>query len=672
MIEERTIEELKTGLTSYVQQITTASRKGGRNHYICPLCKSGSGKNKTGAFSITDDGKAWRCFSCDNSGDIFKLIELHENITDFSSQVKRAAEVAGVRLDPEQIAPAARTEKAAAADYTAYYKKCAGNLNNAAIEYITGRGISKETAIKYNIGFDAAADPGSAPGAMGGEFKPHPEPRVIIPCTSNFYIARRILEKNDSYKAPNPKGSTTQLFNGGALYTGEKIIFLCEGIFDALSFIEAGNAAISYNGKGNGALVIKALEKRPAPGVSFIICHDNEEAESTIEKARELNAELMAMGYSSIVYNVAGNYHDANDAIKADPEKFRENIKAAIKALHQAEKEIEAAAREELEQNSASRYLEALFNSEAYKPAITTGFSCFDREMDGGLYPGLYILGAISSMGKTSLMLQIADQIAAGGHEVLYYTLEMGAKELIARSLSRNSYLAAGRSDADAVTARSVTSGAIFSNYQRINLEKAKEIYSAGTAKHLYYFESLGEIGVDEIRREVETRANINGSAPMVFIDYMQILKPYNESWTEKRNTDKAVTELRKLARDFNITIFAISSLNRGSYKGDIEMDAFKESGAIEYGSDVLLALQTPGLESGLTPKEAKANKETIENEKRKAARELEIKILKNRSGSTGQRIRFTYNAKYNYFAESVIDNMPGWEPYNSGVDMVF
>ena len=48
------------------------------------------------------------------------------------------------------------------------------------------------------------------------------------------------------------------------------------------------------------------------------------------------------------------------------------------------------------------------------------------------------------------------------------------------------------------------------------------------------------------------------------------------------------------------------------------------------------------------------ANKEAIEKEKRKAIRQLEVKVLKNRSGETGQRIRFDYNAKFNYFSDQI------------------
>ena len=73
-------------------------------------------------------------------------------------------------------------------------------------------------------------------------------------------------------------------------------------------------------------------------------------------------------------------------------------------------------------------------------------------------------------------------------------------------------------------------------------------------------------------------------------------------------------------------------------------MQAFKESGAIEYSTDVLIGLQLKGI----------GNKNfDIDQAKSKNPREVEAVILKNRNGSTGGRIGFDFYAMFNYFAES-------------------
>lgn len=331
---------------------------------------------------------------------------------------------------------------------------------------------------------------------------------------------------------------------------------------------------------------------------------------------------------------------------------------------------------ERLVDYSANKLLaDFLENNVLDTPCVKTGFDTFDDEMDGGLYPGLYILGAISSMGKTSFMLQLADQIAAGKNDVLYFTLEMGAHELIAKSLSRYSYIEAGKSASDAVYTRTITNvskRAEMTMHQRVNYEKAIDEYYLRVSNNIWYFESIGDIGINEITARIRKHHETTGRVPMVFIDYLQIMKPINETWTEKRNTDKAVLELRKLAREYNTTIFVISSLNRSSYKGDISMDAFKESGAIEYGSDVLLGLQPRGMAAGSYKKDEKKNIELVEDTKAAENRDLELKVLKNRTGRTGQRIPFGYNAKFNYFEEQD-EYVPTWqEEKKAGANIVF
>ena len=44
------LEVEKSYLTAYVDQISEPSRKGGKGAYICPLCHSGEGRNRSGAY----------------------------------------------------------------------------------------------------------------------------------------------------------------------------------------------------------------------------------------------------------------------------------------------------------------------------------------------------------------------------------------------------------------------------------------------------------------------------------------------------------------------------------------------------------------------------------------------------------------------------------------------
>ena len=93
-------------------------------------------------------------------------------------------------------------------------------------------------------------------------------------------------------------------------------------------------------------------------------------------------------------------------------------------------------------------------------------------------YEGLYIVGAISSLGKTTLVTQIGDQIASGGQDVLVFSLEMARAELMAKSISRHTLtlaLARKWGTACAKTARGVTDGRRYAQYG----EREREVIGA-------------------------------------------------------------------------------------------------------------------------------------------------------------------------------------------------
>lgn len=658
MLDDNTKEELKAYLPQYVEQITRKS-KGGL--YNCPLCNSGTGKNKTGAFSIFDGGKAWHCLSCEKGGDIFKLIELVENKPNFSDQVERAAEIAGMRIEtPQPIKTPQPTIKAdpGAADqagrYAEYIAKCHDAIKET--DYFKTRGFNDEIIERFNLGYDNI------------------KKVVIIPYdkSGNYYITRKTNNKVFD-KPKTEEAGKEPIYNGSAL-NETKPCFVCESPIDAISIMAVNGDcnAVSLGGTGSEKLINAIKKKRP--DCMLILNFDNDEpgrkaTEKTAEKLTAENIDFIIAEYP------ADAPKDANEMLTADIEQLKKDTAENIYRAERKAKEVKAEKLKELNATKANNLLADFLNTSALDtPCTATGFSEFDAEMDGGLYPGLYILGAISSMGKTSFMLQLADQIAAGKNDVLYFTLEMGSHELIAKSLSRYSYIEAEKNAANAVYTRTITNISKRTGMtlnQRINYDKATDDYYLSVSNNLWYFESIGDIGIDEIKARIKKHVEITNRVPLLFIDYLQIMKPINDAWTEKRNTDKAVLELRKLAREYNTTIFVISSLNRSSYKGDISMDAFKESGAIEYGSDVLLGLQPRGMAAGSYKKDEKKNIELVEDTKAAENRELELKVLKNRTGRTGQRINFEYNAKFNYFAETSADNLSGWEAAK-GVSDVF
>lgn len=82
-----TIEILKPYLFDYVNEITQKSKR--KNQYVCPLCKSETGKNSTGAFIVYHDTNSYHWFACGANGDIFNLYSEINSITDFKIIVNK-------------------------------------------------------------------------------------------------------------------------------------------------------------------------------------------------------------------------------------------------------------------------------------------------------------------------------------------------------------------------------------------------------------------------------------------------------------------------------------------------------------------------------------------------------------------------------------------------------
>lgn len=303
-------------------------------------------------------------------------------------------------------------------------------------------------------------------------------------------------------------------------------------------------------------------------------------------------------------------------------------------------------------------------NADSSRP-IHTGFNGLDTMLDGGLYTGLYFLGAISSLGKTSFLLQVMDNIAKSGHDVLIFSLEMAKTELMAKSISRLTFELSQDSD-KAKTTRGILCGTKYADYdieERLLIDNAVTEYRP-TAEHLFIFEGVGDIGVKEIAAKVKTHIDKTGNKrPVVFIDYLQILAPYDVKASDKQNTDKAVVELKRLSRDYNLPIIAVSSFNRDNYTAPVNTASFKESGAIEYSADTLIGLQYKGMDykkfgngkvESKEQRTVRVSQLIEENERKSRAGDpvtVQLKILKNRNGVKG-KLYFDFYSKFNMFAE--------------------
>ena len=651
-------EQLKGYLRNYVESVTQKSK--GANLYVCPLCGSGTGKSGTGAFSIKN-GTSWKCFSCNAGGDIFDLYGAINGTADHNEQLRGLSELYGVQVasyrstaqedfSPEYQNPAKNERythnsihtsvytQAETEDYTDFFLQAHKAVEQT--DYWKKRGLSKETVDRFKLGYVAEWRHPKAPKAPTS-------PRLIIPTGKGSYLARDTREEVPAEQKPYSKSKvgSIQLFNKRALQTATKPIFIVEGELDALSIIEVGGEAVALGTTTKSKALVELL-KAQAPAQALIIALDNDEAGQ--RASRELTEGLQGLNIPCYSFNPCGEYKDANEALQRD----REALTIAVAEAEHLQDEEEQAKRDAYLKNSTANYLQSFINGIADSvdtPYIPTGFKKLDSVLDGGLYEGLYIVGAISSLGKTTIITQIADQIARAGTDVLIFSLEMARAEIMAKSISRHtlqSVLATGGDIRNAKTARGITTGKRYIDYsqtERDLINNAIMEYSQ-YAQNIYISEGVGDIGAEQIRQTVAQHILYTGKTPVVIIDYLQILAPYSERATDKQNTDKAVMELKRISRDYKTPVIGISSFNRANYKEAVTMEAFKESGAIEYSSDILIGLQL----KGAGKKDFDANEA-----KRKDPREIELVILKNRNGRTGDSLSFNFYPLFNYFEET-------------------
>ena len=653
MNRQEATEVAKEYLVSYVESITEHSTKGNRRAYVCPICGSGTGRNKTGAFTITPDGLSWKCFACDRGGDTLDLIGYVEDITEYSAKVARAGEL--FNLDIEE-APAEyqkhdktaqtnmNTETHTKTNYIEFYKQA--NENIQATDYPTKkRGLSKAILDRFKIGYVENWKHPNAPENVPTS------PRLIIPVTKTSYLARDTRENIPDYQKAYAKAKVgnSEIFNGRAFIDClDKPIFVVEGEIDALSIMEVGGVAVGLGGTSNreklaGLVKDKQLE-RP-----LILALDNDTAGKNAQKELERLLQAQKTPYT-VAELTTEDAKDPNEMLVRNRVEFEARVEEAIRnAKDDKEKYLET---------STDNYIQDFLNGIADSvntPCIPTGFKGIDEALDGGLYEGLYIVGAISSLGKTTLVLQIADQVAKQGHDVLIFSLEMARSELMAKSISRHTVIEVldkGEDMRNAKTVRGITSGVRYANYSDTEHEIIKNATNAyrDYAKHIYITEGVGNVGAQQIRDTVEKHIQYTGNTPLVIIDYLQILAPYNERATDKQNTDKAVMELKRISRDFKTPVIGISSFNRDNYNNAVSMQSFKESGAIEYSSDILIGLQLKGAGT----KDPETGKPFDPTEaKKKNPREIELVILKNRNGQTGTKIPLEFYPLFNYFTET-------------------
>ena len=640
MNPEEAKEYAKTNLEAYLNAkgINTSSNFS---------CLNPAHEDKHPSMSFDSRRNRCHCFSCGVDYDIFDVVAIDTGLSgkelfnhvyslyNISVDYENSKNQTSSKSIPQpesktKIYINKKSQNEDRENLTEFFEKC-----HAAVEktdYWKKRGLSKATVDAYNLGYWEE------------------KRRFLIPTGDFSYNARATWEADKKERYLKPKGQF-ELFNLKAIPLAEQPVFVVEGEFDALSIIEAGGIAVALGSSSNLRFIEYLKSNRPK--YPLILALDNDEAGRAGEA--KLSEELTKIQVDFVDADITFGFKDANEALVEDRESFVQSVlNAKNNVLNLLEEKRQKEAETYYQTSAVNGLSEFIADIERRhnKDCVSTGFENLDEILDGGFYPGLYIIGAISSLGKTTFALQVADNAAKKGQDVLVFSLEMGKQELIAKSISRLSFqkCKSWGSELDfATTTRNLMNGKSLNSKERVDfLNECIKGYS-DYAGRIFYHIGIGDIGVEKIKSVIARHIRITGRKPLVIIDYLQIIAPFDMRATDKQNTDKAVVELKRASRDYDVPIFAISSFNRENYTSPVNIASFKESGAIEYTSDVLMALQFKGMdylkkEDGKYEDEKSRTARIIQlrNEQEKnaeipgKAQELQLKILKNRNGRKG------------------------------------
>jgi replicative DNA helicase len=255
-------------------------------------------------------------------------------------------------------------------------------------------------------------------------------------------------------------------------------------------------------------------------------------------------------------------------------------------------------------------------SGDGFTTGITSGFTNVNKFTNGFQRGEVTIVGARTSVGKTSLALNMAYKAARSGTTVAIFELEMTAESLAKRMIAM----------ASNVSLNKIMTGNLS------DIDKVKVNHAGSEIISLPIFIDDGANSLIDIETKCRQLIEKYPELGLVVVDHMSIVKVVGG-----KKSDSRVDEMRKisqglhaLAKDLDIAILAVAQLNRDSVKGEVKrpkMVDIKESGAIEQDADVILLLYDPLYENNKIKKKTNLPEDV---------RHIEVIVAKQRNGNTG------------------------------------
>lgn len=221
---------------------------------------------------------------------------------------------------------------------------------------------------------------------------------------------------------------------------------------------------------------------------------------------------------------------------------------------------------------------------------LTTGIASLD-EMIGPMMPGdlITLLGA-SGHGKSALAAQVLAHNAkpsldanAGNKPGLFFSMEMANTQLARRAIAAEC----------GITSRAQRAGEILPAEFELLTDVARRLGPLP----LYFDETSGQTVSKIVRkaRALKKRYKIE----MIVIDHLLEIRPENSRWSKVDTVENAVRELKRLAKELQVTIFLLAQATREGQKREhwrLRSNDVYGGDVVKQSSDMLLSLGIPSV----------------------------------------------------------------------------
>lgn len=238
------------------------------------------------------------------------------------------------------------------------------------------------------------------------------------------------------------------------------------------------------------------------------------------------------------------------------------------------------------------------------RAAIPTGFSPLDHMVSGGLKPGeLLLIGGAQGLGKTTLTLQMARNMARAGAQVLYVCYEHDEHFLLSRLLSLESLDPRDEEDTDGIRLRD-----LIQQLERVAAGTAPSLAAvaaaspavgrawqrmSGYAERLHLLRGSGTYtDLDALRGYVEALHTATHAPCVLFVDYLQKVPLLPETPSEDDRITRVVEGLKELALASGIGVVAIVAAEKAGLQAPrLRLHHLRGSSALLYEADIILLL---------------------------------------------------------------------------------